>query len=74
MSNNNMPDEEKMLSSKDYLSPKQIEKKLNLSHSTVSKLMKIKGFPVVRIGRNIRVREDALDAFMDAYVSHTINL
>ncbi len=57
-----------------WLTPKDIEKKLQLSHATVSKLINTKGFPVVRIGRNIRVKPSDLDEFLSSYKSHTIHI
>ena len=59
---------------KEYLSPKEIEERLKLSHATVSKLINIKGFPSIRIGRNIRVKAEDLESFLDTYRTHTINI
>ena len=58
----------------EYLSPKEIEEKLKLSHTTVSKLINTKGFPCVRIGRNIRVKAKDLEEFLDSYKTKTISL
>lgn len=60
--------------SEKYLSPKQIEEKLGLSHATVSKLIHTKGFPYVKIGHNIRVKESELEEFLSMYKSNTIHL
>ena len=60
------------MQTKDYLSPKDIEEKLNLSHATVSKLIHTKGFPYYRIGRSIRVKEKDLEDFLDTYKEKTI--
>ena len=57
-----------------WLSPKDIEKKLNLSHATVAKLLKVQGFPSIRIGRNIRVNAKDLKDFLDYYKANKINL
>ncbi|SFU58013.1 helix-turn-helix domain-containing protein [Butyrivibrio sp. INlla21] len=65
---------ERQVQPKDYLSPKDIEEKLNLSHATVSKLIHTKGFPFYRIGRSIRVKEEDLEAFLDAYKEKTIHI
>lgn len=62
----------KRVQTKDYLSPKDIEEKLNLSHATVSKLIHTKGFPYYRIGRSIRVKEKDLEDFLDTYKEKTI--
>ena len=51
----------------DYLTPKDIEKLLNLSHTTVSRLLNRPDFPAVRIGRSVRVRRDRLDEYMETY-------
>lgn len=59
---------------KDYLTPKDIERILKLSHPTVSKLINLKGFPAVRIGRTIRVKPEDLVKFLDSYKSNKINL
>lgn len=59
---------------KEYLTPKDIEQKLKLSHSTVSKLIHTKGFPMVKIGRNIRVKAEDLEQWLDTYRTHTINI
>lgn len=56
------------------LSPKEIEEKLGLSHSTVSKLMNLKGFPLIRIGRTIRVYEADLYEFLHSYKGHEITI
>ena len=58
----------------EYLSPKDIEKKLKLSHTTVSKLINTKGFPCIRIGRNIRVKAKDLEEFLSLYKEKTIHL
>ena len=58
----------------EYLTPKQIEQKLKLSHATVHKLIHTKGFPTIQIGRNIRVRAKDLEEFLDKYKTHKINL
>ncbi len=64
-----------MQENKEYwLTPKDIEKKLQLSHGTVNKLIHTKGFPSVTIGRSIRVKEEDLNAFLDSYKTHTINI
>ena len=74
-----MSDEERVYTKEDFekelwLSPKDIEKKLNLSHTTVTKLMKVKGFPLTRIGRNIRINAKDFKEFLDNYKNNTINL
>ena len=57
-----------------YLSPKDVEERLGLSHGTVNKLFHVKGFPVVRIGRTMRVKESDFENFMDSYKTHVINI
>lgn len=59
---------------KNYLTPKDLEEKLQLSHNTVNKLINLEGFPAIRIGRSIRIRPEALEEFMKNYESKTINL
>ena len=59
---------------KNYLTPKELEKKLKLSHYTASKLIHTKGFPMIKIGRNIRIDEEALGEFLKSYMGQTINL
>ena len=56
-----------------YLTPKEIESKLQLSHATVYKLLHTDGFPMIKIGRNIRVKESDLDEYLSMHKSHTIN-
>lgn len=58
----------------DYLTPKDVAKKLQLSHTTVTKLMKVKGFPATRVGRSIRIDEKQLDEFLASYRSAKINI
>ena len=60
--------------SEKYLKPKEIEQKLQLSHATVYKLLHTDGFPMTKIGRNIRVRESDLERYLEMHKSHTINL
>ena len=57
-----------------YLTPKDIEEKLQLSHYTVSKLINTEGFPAIRIGRSIRVRPEDLEDFMKNYIENQIKL
>ena len=52
----------------DYLTPKDIENILHLSHPTVSRLINLPDFPAIRIGRSVRVRRDKLDEYMVNYV------
>ena len=66
--------QEKGFDREEFLTPKEIEKKLKLSHATVSKLIHTKGFPMVKIGRNIRVKAGDLENFLETYKTHTINL
>jgi excisionase family DNA binding protein len=58
----------------EYLTPKEIEKKLKLSHTTTSKLIHTPGFPMVKIGRNIRVKAGDLEEFLNDYKGHQIAL
>lgn len=57
-----------------YLTPKDIESKLQLSHATVYKLLHTDGFPMIKIGRNIRVKESDLEEYLSMHKSHTIYL
>ncbi len=58
----------------EYLTPKDIEKRLKLSHATVYKLMNLPDFPKVKIGRSVRVRESDFNAFMEVYKGKRIVL
>ena len=58
--------------SEKYLKPKEIEQKLQLSHATVYKLLHTDGFPMIKIGRNIRVKESDLERYLEMHKSHTI--
>ena len=51
----------------EYLTPKDIEQLLNLSHTTVSRLLNRPDFPAVRIGRSVRVRRDRFEEYMETY-------
>lgn len=62
------------LEAKKYLTPKDIEQKLGLSHSTVSKLINTKGFPATRIGRSIFVKAEDFEEFMDTYRTKRVGL
>ena len=57
-----------------WLTPKDIEETLQLSHGTVNKLFHLKGFPMVRIGRCMRVKESDFIDFMNSYKAHEINI
>ena len=65
---------EEYLEAKKYLTPKDIEQKLGLSHSTVSKLINTKGFPATRIGRSIFVKAEDFEAFMDTYRTKQVGI
>ena len=55
-----------------WLTPKDVEKRMQLSHGTVNKLFHVQGFPVLRVGKTMRVREKDFEEFMDKYIHHTI--
>ena len=57
-----------------WLTPKDVEERTKLSHGTVNKMFHLKGFPVIRIGRTLRVREEDFKKFIDSYANHTINI
>ena len=57
-----------------WLTPKDVEKITQLSHGTVNKLFHIKGFPMVKIGRCMRVKESDFVKFMDSYRNHEISI
>lgn len=57
-----------------YLTPKDVEERMQLSHGTVNKLFHVKGFPVIRVGRTMRIKEKDFEAFMDSYRCQTINI
>lgn len=59
---------------KNWLTPKDVEKRMQLSHGTVNKLFHTPGFPMVKIGRTMRVKEEDFESFMDSYKTHSINL
>ena len=48
-----------------YLTLKDIEKLLNISHATAYKLMQDPKFPAIRIGKSIRVNESDFYNYMD---------
>ncbi|GEM_PF-897016 len=56
---NNFDDAPAMLSYKDLMSL------LGISKETAYELMHSKGFPAIRIGRNIKVRKDALLSWLN---------
>ena len=56
------------------LSPKQVEEKLGISHATANKLMHLKGFPLIQVGRNLRVYEKDLYEFLRSYNGNQITL
>ena len=43
---------------------------LNMSKSTVMRLIKTQAFDVIRVGRAVRIRQDALDRFLDAQTTY----
>ena len=57
-----------------WLTPKDIEKRMQLSHGTVNKLFHLKGFPMVRVGKTMRIKEKDFEEYMNAYKTHTINI
>lgn len=57
-----------------YLTPKDVEERMQLSHGTVNKLFHVKGFPMIRVGRTMRIKEKDFEEFMDSYRCQTINI
>lgn len=57
-----------------WLTPKDVEEITQLSHGTVNKLFHVKGFPMVKIGRCLRVKKTDFINFMDSYRKHEINI
>ncbi len=57
-----------------YLTPKDVEKILNVSQSTASRLLNRPDMPVIRIGRCVRVKKDDFEAFMQAYKNNRVYL
>ena len=57
-----------------WLTPKDIEERLHLSHGTVNKLIHTTGFPMIQIGRTIRIREDDFNEFIETYMNHKYNI
>ena len=58
----------------EYLTPKEIEKKLKLSHATVSKLIHLPGFPMIKIGGSVRIYKNEFEKFMQDYKTKSIKL
>ena len=57
-----------------FLTPKDIEKRLQMSHATVWKIMNLPDFPKIKIGKSVRVRESDFNKFIDVYMGNKIVL
>ncbi len=55
-----------------YLSIKDLQDVLGLSHNTVYKLVKTEGFPSVKIGGKYLVEESDLKKYIDQYIGKEI--
>ena len=55
-----------------YYTPADLERILRLSHGTVNKLLRVPGFPVLRVGDNIRIPCNAFNEYINTH--RTINL
>lgn len=64
----------KKFKEEEFLTPKDIQERMKLSQTTVWRLMNVKGFPAIRIGKNIRIRESDFEKFLETYDSNKINL
>lgn len=58
----------------DYLSAKDIQKKLGISKNTAYKLFHTKGFPSIKIGNSLRVSEQKLDNWLDRYTNYNFRI
>jgi len=63
MKNWSKPEE---LSSKKFLSPKELTEILNISLPTVYRLIEMRKFPAYKVGKSLRVLKDDLVAFLDS--------
>lgn len=57
-----------------YLNTKQVCDMLNISKKKAYELYKVKGFPVIQIGKDYIVEETDLKKFLDMYKNSKINL
>jgi len=57
-----------------WLTPKDIEETLRLSHGTVNKLLHTGALPMIQIGKTIRIREDDFNKFLKTYMNKKFNL
>ncbi len=57
-----------------YLTTKDVCDILHISRKKAYELYKVKGFPVVQIGKDYIVDEDKLKAFLDRYQNSKIYL
>lgn len=57
-----------------YLTTQQVCDTLGISRKKAYDLYKLKGFPVIQIGKDYRVEEDELKAFLKMYKGSTINI
>lgn len=47
-----------------YLTVQQAAARLQVSHDTIERLAKSHGLPVIRLGKNVRIRTDLLDQWV----------
>ena len=55
-------------------SVKDVEQILGVSHNTAYKLIKLKGFPSIQIGRKIIVPKDEFDKWVEKSIGKTIHI
>ena len=57
-----------------WITPKEIEEILQLSHGTVNKLIHSGAFTTIQIGKSIRIKEDDFLNFMETYKNNKYNM
>ena len=66
-----------MKASKDrekWITPKEIEEILSLSHGTVNKLIHSGAFTTIQVGKSIRIKEEDFNVFLETYKNNKFNL
>ena len=53
---------------------KDLQQVLNIGHNTAYKLVKLKGFPTIKIGKKILVPEEGLIKWLKENTGNTINI
>lgn len=56
------------------LTIKDIESRLNISHSTAYKILKIKNFPCIQIGKQYYIPEDKFEKWISDHIGQKIEL